>query len=146
MIPLRDTIPARRFPIVNTAIIGLNVLVFLFEIALGPEQQDRFIWLWGLVPAQFWQGGGLGTYVMLYPRARVITLVSIFYFIRIVEIPKTLILADVARKAIAQVRARARSILAEHLPEERAQELAQVLSAQISDLQSLVRRTAVCHC
>jgi ClpP class serine protease len=41
---------------------------------------------------------------------------------------KTLILADVARKAIAQVRARARSILAEHLPEERAQELAQVLS------------------
>ena len=41
---------------------------------------------------------------------------------------KTLILADVARKAIAQVRARARSILAEHLPEEQAQELAQVLS------------------
>ena len=41
---------------------------------------------------------------------------------------KTLILADVARKAIAQVRARARSILAEHLPEERAHELAQVLS------------------
>jgi len=41
---------------------------------------------------------------------------------------KTLILADVARKAIAQVRARAQSILAEHLPAERAQELAQVLS------------------
>jgi ClpP class serine protease len=41
---------------------------------------------------------------------------------------KTLILADVARKAIDQVRARAQSILAEHLPAERAQELAQVLS------------------
>jgi ClpP class serine protease len=41
---------------------------------------------------------------------------------------KTLILADVARKAIAQVRARAQAILAEHLPEERARELAQVLS------------------
>jgi ClpP class serine protease len=41
---------------------------------------------------------------------------------------ETLILADVARKAIVQVRARAQSILAEHMPEERAQELAQVLS------------------
>jgi ClpP class serine protease len=41
---------------------------------------------------------------------------------------KTLILADVARKAIDQVRTRAESILAEHLPAERAQELAQVLS------------------
>ncbi len=41
---------------------------------------------------------------------------------------KTLILADVARKAVAQVRARAQAILAEHLPEERAQELAQALS------------------
>ena len=166
MIPLRDTIPARRFPVVNTAIIVLNVLVFLFEMALGPEQQDQFIWLWGLVPAHFWQGGGLfrwlplfssifmhggwwhlisnmlalyifgdnvedrlghvrylafylvgglvasfahlvayrasflptvgasgaiagvlGAYLVLYPRARVITLVPIFYFIRIVEIP-----------------------------------------------------------
>ena len=41
---------------------------------------------------------------------------------------KTLILADVARKAIDQVRARAQSILGEHLPAEQAQELAQVLS------------------
>jgi ClpP class serine protease len=41
---------------------------------------------------------------------------------------KTLILADVARKAIDQVRNRAYEIMAEHLPEERAQELAQVLS------------------
>ena len=41
---------------------------------------------------------------------------------------KTLILADVARKAMDQVRARAQSILSEHMPAERAQELAQVLS------------------
>ncbi|HHN93758.1 MAG TPA: rhomboid family intramembrane serine protease, partial [Anaerolineae bacterium] len=54
MIPLRDTIPARRFPIVNTAIIGLNVLVFLFESALPSAQLNRLILAWGLVPAQFW--------------------------------------------------------------------------------------------
>jgi membrane associated rhomboid family serine protease len=166
MIPLRDTIPARRFPIVNTAIIALNVLVFLFEEVLGPQQLQRLIQAYGLVPAGFWQGGGLerwlplftsmflhggwwhlisnmlalyifgdnvedrlgpfryllfylfsglaaggahvlaysgsslptvgasgaiagvlGGYLLLYPQARVLTLVPIFYFIRIVEIP-----------------------------------------------------------
>jgi len=166
MIPLRDTIPVRRFPIVNTALIVLNVLVFLFESILPPEQLDQVIWLGGLVPTAFWQGGGLGrwlplftsmflhggwwhlisnmlalyifgdnvedhlghfryplfylfgglaasaahlvaysksplptvgasgaiagvlgAYLILYPYARVVTLVPIFYFIRIVQIP-----------------------------------------------------------
>ena len=41
---------------------------------------------------------------------------------------KTLILADVARKAMAQVKARAQAILGEHMPEDKAQELAQVLT------------------
>jgi membrane associated rhomboid family serine protease len=166
VIPLRDTIRSRRFPVVNTAIIVLNVLVFLFEDALPPDQLDRLIQSWGLVPAYFWQGRGierwlplftsvfmhggwwhlisnmlalyifgdnvedrlgrfryvlfyllsslaasaahlvaysgssiptvgasgaiagvLGAYMVLYPYARVLTLLPIFYFIRIVEIP-----------------------------------------------------------
>lgn len=66
MIPLRDNIPSRRFPIVNTAIIGLNVLVFLSESLLGPEQLDQLIALYGLVPANFWQGAGLGRWVPLF--------------------------------------------------------------------------------
>jgi ClpP class serine protease len=41
---------------------------------------------------------------------------------------KTLILADVARKAIAQVRARATAILSEHMDAEKAQALAETLS------------------
>lgn len=41
---------------------------------------------------------------------------------------KTLILADVARKAIEQVRARAQAILSEHMAAEQAQELALALS------------------
>jgi membrane associated rhomboid family serine protease len=166
MIPLRDTIPSRRFPIVNTALIALNVLVFLFESILGPEQLDQLIWHYGLVPSRFLETGGLGrwlplftsiflhggwwhlisnmlalyifgdnvedrlgyfryvlfylfsglaaggvhllaysgsaiptvgasgaiagvlgAYLVLYPRARVITLVPVFYFLRIVELP-----------------------------------------------------------
>jgi len=41
---------------------------------------------------------------------------------------KTLILADVARKAITQVQGRAQTILAEHMPAEQARELARMLS------------------
>ena len=172
MIPLRDTIPARRFPVVNTVLIGVNVLVFLFEVALGPEQLGLFIATCGLAPARFWQGGGglsrwwplltsmfmhagwwhllsnmltlyifgdnvedhlgrlrylvfyvlaglvagiahmainanspvptvgasgaiagvLGAYMLLYPRARVVTLLPIFYFVRIVQIPAVIYL------------------------------------------------------
>jgi membrane associated rhomboid family serine protease len=166
MIPLRDTIPSRRFPLVNTVLIGLNVLVFLSESMLGAERRELFVWNWGLVPTRFWEAGGLvgwlplftsmfmhggwwhlisnmlalyifgdniedrlgpfryvlfylfsgvaagaahlaaysssslptvgasgaiagvlGAYLMLYPQARVITLVPVFYFLRIVELP-----------------------------------------------------------
>ncbi|RLC97811.1 MAG: hypothetical protein DRI77_06475 [Chloroflexi bacterium] len=41
---------------------------------------------------------------------------------------KTLILADVARKAIAQVQTRAQAILAEHIPAEQAETLARTLT------------------
>jgi membrane associated rhomboid family serine protease len=166
MIPLRDTIPSRRFPVINTTLIVLNVLAFVFESIQSPAQLDQFIGNWGLVPTRFWMGdswidwltlftsifmhggwwhlisnmlalyifgdnvedrlgsfryllfylfsglaasaahlvayrtsslptvgasgaiaGVLGAYLVLYPQARVVTLVPIFYFIRIVELP-----------------------------------------------------------
>lgn len=166
MIPLKDTIPARRFPIVNIVLIAANVLVFLVELAMGPERLNQFIEVCGLVPARVWEGEGLGrwwplftsmflhagwwhlisnmltlyifgdnvedhlgrlryllfylcsglaasaahlvayrsspvptvgasgaiagvlgAYLLLFPRARVVTLVPIFFFIRLVQIP-----------------------------------------------------------
>jgi membrane associated rhomboid family serine protease len=171
MIPLRDNIPSRRFPIVNVSLIALNVLVFLAEAALGEAGLYQFITACGLVPAEFWQGGWLtrwwtpftsmfihagwlhlisnmlslyifgdnvegrlgpfryllfylgsglaasaahliayagstvptvgasgaiagvlGAYLVLFPRARVVTLVPIFYFVRLVQIPAVLYL------------------------------------------------------
>ncbi|MBN1813385.1 MAG: rhomboid family intramembrane serine protease [Anaerolineae bacterium] len=171
MLPLRDDIPSQRFPVVNTALIALNVLVFLAEVALGEEGLYQFILSCGLTPAQFWQGGWLtrwwtpltsmfihagwlhlisnmlslyifgdnvedrighfryllfylgsglassfahliayagspiptvgasgaiagvlGAYLVLFPRARVVTLVPIFYFIRLVQIPAVIYL------------------------------------------------------
>lgn len=51
MIPLYDTLRSRRFPLVNLLIIGLNVLVFLYELSLSPAGLDRLTRTWGLVPA-----------------------------------------------------------------------------------------------
>ena len=167
MIPLRDDIPSRRLPIVNTALIAMNVVIFLFEtLALGSDPLNRFTYTWGLVPAEFWTfegprawltlftsmflhggwwhlisnmlalyifgdnvedrvghvrylffyllgglaaGGAhllayadstlptvgasgaiaavLGGYLFLFPQARVLTLIPIFFFVRLVEIP-----------------------------------------------------------
>ncbi len=52
MIPLRDTIRSRTIPFVNLAIIGLNALVFLFELRLSPQGLNRFTFAFGMVPAR----------------------------------------------------------------------------------------------
>jgi membrane associated rhomboid family serine protease len=52
MIPLRDIIPSRTTPVVTIAVIAINVLVFLYELLLGPAV-DAFTLYWGLVPAAF---------------------------------------------------------------------------------------------
>ena len=158
MIPLRDIIPSRTTPIVTIALIVTNVLVFLFELSLGPAVND-FTLYFGLVPAAFsWVAvftsmflhGGLfhvagnmlylwifgdnvedrmghgrflvfyllcgiaaalaqtiaapdsvvpmvgasgaiagvmGAYFVLYPKSRIVTLIPLFFFFQIVEVP-----------------------------------------------------------
>lgn len=49
MIPLKDTVHSRSFPIVNWTLIVVNVLVFLWMAGAGP-QLDRFVATWALVP------------------------------------------------------------------------------------------------
>ena len=173
MIPLRDTVPSNTIPVVNYLLIGLNGVVFLFELSLG-RHLDTFILHYGLVPARFldhlhseglraiipvftsmflhggWLhlvgnmlflyifgdnvedrfghfrylvfylvaglaaaatqvhfnadsgipmvgasgaiAGVLGAYVFLFPTARVVTLIPIFFFFQIVELPAYLFL------------------------------------------------------
>jgi membrane associated rhomboid family serine protease len=158
MIPLRDVIPSRTTPVVTITLIVLNTLVFLYQLALGPEI-NAFVREYGLVPAQFsvvalftsmFLHGGLlhfggnmlylwifgdnvedrmghgrfvvfyllcgaaaalaqtymqpdsfvpmvgasgaiagvmGGYFVLYPRSRIVTLVPIFVFIQLIELP-----------------------------------------------------------
>jgi membrane associated rhomboid family serine protease len=52
MIPLRDTVRAGNYPVANNVLIGINVLVFLFQLSLGAEG-ERFIYIFGLVPARY---------------------------------------------------------------------------------------------
>ncbi len=52
MIPIRDQIPSKSYPAVTHGIIGLNVLVFLYQSMQG-EHLERFIYTYGLVPARY---------------------------------------------------------------------------------------------
>lgn len=53
MIPLHDTIPSRRVPVMNWVIIGLNTVVFLLELSLPERSLETVIHLFGIVPARF---------------------------------------------------------------------------------------------
>ncbi len=52
MIPIRDTVPSRHYPVVNTVIIVSNILIFMVEMSQGAAL-DRFIYIYGLVPARY---------------------------------------------------------------------------------------------
>jgi membrane associated rhomboid family serine protease len=52
MIPIRDTIRSETYPVVNSLIIAINVLVFFIELSQGPRL-DGFIKTYGLVPARY---------------------------------------------------------------------------------------------
>lgn len=52
MFPLRDTIQSKNYPVANTAIIAVNVLVFLLQTGQG-EGLGRFLLTYGLVPARY---------------------------------------------------------------------------------------------
>jgi len=164
MIPIRDTIRSKNYPVVNITIIVLNILLFFIELSQG-EGLNRFIYTYGLVPARYsvpsissyfslisfmflhgglfhllgnmwslyifgdnvedrlgslryllfyllcgfasglshlvinWHSqiptigasgaiaGVMGAYMILYPKSRILTLIPIFFFFHLVEIP-----------------------------------------------------------
>ncbi len=54
MIPLRDNIPSKNFPIINSLLIGINVVMFGVQLMQGPEPGFyRFVYIYGLVPARY---------------------------------------------------------------------------------------------
>lgn len=52
MIPLRDINPRYSTPFVTILLIVANVLVFLFQVSLGPQVGEQFAFVYGMVPAR----------------------------------------------------------------------------------------------
>jgi len=53
MFPIRDTLPSRSTPIVTYLLIGLNAVVFWFQISLPERALEAVMFRYGLVPASF---------------------------------------------------------------------------------------------
>jgi membrane associated rhomboid family serine protease len=71
MIPLRDSNPSRRLPLVTILVILANTIIFLYEVTLGPAQLNQFVFTFGVVPARLTgasgpampAGGGIETFL-----------------------------------------------------------------------------------
>jgi membrane associated rhomboid family serine protease len=57
LIPIRDSIPSRRFPLVTVFLIVLNIAIFIYEATLSPAQLRELVFTYGVVPAR---DGALG--------------------------------------------------------------------------------------
>ncbi len=56
LFPIRDENPSRERPIVNYILIGINILVFLYEISLGSDMRSVFFHRFGIVPYEYTHG------------------------------------------------------------------------------------------
>ncbi len=56
MLPIRDRVPSRTFPFVMLAIIGANLVAWGIELALPAAELERFVRVFGLVPARYTDG------------------------------------------------------------------------------------------
>lgn len=56
MIPLKDDIPSKKFPIVTLLIIVLNTLIWFYEVSLGPYMEN-LVYVLGVTPAQLFTLG-----------------------------------------------------------------------------------------
>ncbi len=55
--PIKDTIPSRHFPVVNSVLIGSCTLLFLYQALLPEDRLDLFIDRFGMAPAQLFGAG-----------------------------------------------------------------------------------------
>jgi len=55
MLPLRDVNPTRSLSIMTIILIAINVLVFIYELILGP-QLEGFVQSWAIIPYEITHG------------------------------------------------------------------------------------------
>jgi membrane associated rhomboid family serine protease len=69
LIPLKDDNPTHTTPVVSYTIIGLCVLVYLWQASLGPGAGQAAVYAFGLVPAVLLQGAQLPPEIAVVPPA-----------------------------------------------------------------------------
>ena len=52
MLPIRDTIQSKNYPIITGILIASNILIYLLQLSQG-QKLNQFIVLYGLVPARY---------------------------------------------------------------------------------------------
>ena len=69
MIPIKDDNPTRTFPIINYALIAINVLVFFYQVTLPPHAFKAFLMANATIPAKIpaFLAGYLGFKMAFYP-------------------------------------------------------------------------------
>jgi len=67
MIPLRDDNPTKIVPVMTVGLIVLNVLVFLYQISLGPGGAEVFIYQFGAIPAVIFGSQSLPSELVAIP-------------------------------------------------------------------------------
>jgi membrane associated rhomboid family serine protease len=67
MIPLRDDNPTNIVPVMTVGLIALNVLVFLYQISLGPGGAEVFIYQFGAIPAVIFGSQSLPSELVAIP-------------------------------------------------------------------------------
>lgn len=65
MIPLKDDLRSASRPIVTYIILGLNIIVFLYELSLG-QHLNNFIRQFGAIPFDIFHPAGLLSYTTLF--------------------------------------------------------------------------------
>jgi membrane associated rhomboid family serine protease len=87
VIPLKDDIPSRSWPFVTVALIGLNIVAFLYQVSLGMDARgpgagaaEAFVVEFGIVPCRLTQScpGGLGRIADDFPHPWVTIFTSMF--------------------------------------------------------------------
>jgi len=53
MIPIRDTVSSKNYPVVNNLLIGINVFLYLAVLLTYGTELSRFDYIYGLVPARY---------------------------------------------------------------------------------------------
>uniref|UniRef100_A0A7V1EI33 Rhomboid family intramembrane serine protease n=1 Tax=candidate division WOR-3 bacterium TaxID=2052148 RepID=A0A7V1EI33_UNCW3 len=65
MIPLKDEIKSSTKPIVTYIILGINIIVYIYEFSLG-QYKEQFIYQFGTIPYELFNPSGIGSYLTIF--------------------------------------------------------------------------------